>query len=236
MKITIALMTCLMLFLNGLLSCEAPNMSRNVFAKEKDDDSSCEQFRLLSDFKRPQVRGNQLDETEFQENWRKIVQSGPALLEVLFNLQSDTNSSIVCEGQSYHIGFSDPNSSYWQNIGGVSKLSIQICSLHLICALYEDDYYFSSNRELYFMHDIERFKADPRNIEIFNNPLVVDSAWEYLSQWYSKCQGKEWPEIRNNFSPPLKDSGIFWVGQPGCLVYPNYARNNSDRLLHRLRP
>lgn len=219
------------------IACEPPHSNANSPMKNPEANVNCSHhLDVLSSLSRPRINDGDLDETEFLYEWRRITEADTSLLSFLISLHADTNSRVVCNGKSHQLGFGDPNSSYWQNISGVSANNNRIAALHFICALYEDDYYFSSNRELYFSSEIDKYLNDPKEIGVFNNPRVLDSAWRHVEQWHTTCQAKDWREIRQSCPPPLAGTGILWVGQPGCLLYKNYPSNNQDRLLHRLRP
>lgn len=217
-------------FILGLILSASCNSFSNLSPHPDPEEDSCEQLNWLANIPRPEINSDTLDASRFYDRWKIISNMDTNLVDLLFLCRADTNLVILCNEESFRLGFDDMRTTVW-SVGAISTVSVEVCALHFICALFHDDYYFSSSRELYFERDAARITKNSADAYLLlNNKVVIDSAWQYVLNWHVQMSGKSLPEIRNSKRPPLENSGIKWLGEPGCTVIPSYPKDLQKKL------
>ena len=189
------------------------------------DQENC-QFQFgVGTFPRPEgVKGDLKSGGEFCSFWNKLVRSDTSLVDYLMTFEGDTKQYVTCNSGVYRIGFSDVRVSFWTT-SSISEITNEIAALHLICGLYHNNYYFSSNRELYSVSDsaqIYRTLDLPTKINLFNSNQDVELAWKSIKEWRESIVGQTVQEANNLGNSPFYGTGLVWLGEKGCIINKDY--------------
>lgn len=172
--------------------------------------------------------------------WKPIVAMDTMILDFLFSIQGqhaevfeDLDSDIPYPSP-LRIGFGVPMTSHWTGGESLQPITSEVAALHMICALAQDDYFFASSRECYFLADSTYARQSWRHAsEVINSPQVVSAAWQHLRKWRAANRGKTLRQIQAERQNPMEGSGIIWMGQPGCALDPGYPVEIEARLTRK---
>jgi hypothetical protein len=173
--------------------------------------------------------------------WHPLITMNMDLIDLLFfaeGVQAVQFAPDTVPVRGYfdplRIGFGVPMTSHWPGGESLHPITSEVAALHMICALAQDDYFFASSREMYFLADSAYVQQSWRHAtEVINHPQVIAAAWRHLRQWRASNRDKTLRQIQAERRNPMEGSGIVWLGQPGCVLDPDYPTEMKARLARK---
>jgi hypothetical protein len=167
--------------------------------------------------------------------WALINKYPKECIEYLMTFKGQKESAIEYKkGIFGSIGFCYNRTSYFR----VNEKRNDVGSLHLICAIFYNNYFFSSDRVLYYnskvVYDKEEmkfFKYKNKNLKSYesylnyrnnrNNSIEINKAWQLIEEWWANNKHKSIEEIRKG-ERPFSNSDLYWYGEQGGKVNKNF--------------
>lgn len=163
--------------------------------------------------------------------WALINKNPKECIEYLMTFKGHKEPiTEYAKGKYGRIGFSDRRISYLT----VCEMRNDVGALHLICAIYYNNYFFSSDRILYFSNKViydthyneyHKYPNDGDIVNLINNyknsALEINEAWQLVELWWSKNKDKSIEEIRKG-ERPFGKSDLYWYGEAGGKANKNF--------------
>ena len=166
--------------------------------------------------------------------WAIINKNPKTCIDYLMTFKGHKEVTTEYSPKKYgRIGFSDDRITYIHN----RDIRNDVGALHLICAIYYDNYFFSSDRLMYstgvvkYNIEIKRYIKMEDTIESFNffNTInnnankyeEINTAWQLVEIWWAKNKNKSIEAIRAG-ERPFGSSSLYWIGEEGGKVNKNF--------------
>ncbi len=165
--------------------------------------------------------------------WTIINQNPKACIEYLMTFKGHREVTYEYSPKKYgRIGFSDDRITYVHN----GDIRNNTGALHLICAIYYNNYFFSSDRLLYNNDSVclDEFHQYYKTNHPFatirqswsftstNTDDEIRQAWQLVELWWAKNKNKSIGEIRAG-ERPFGNSKLYWYGEIGGKVNKNFT-------------
>jgi hypothetical protein len=106
-----------------------------------------------------------------------------------------------------------------------SVLSGRMVGLYYLNAIYYEDYFFASKRELYYLNKIDSSIIDNEKFYFESNnglpesnktdTLEIEDGWKLIKEWIRTNKGLSLEEIRSKKVRPFNSSYLYWYGEQG---------------------
>lgn len=196
---------------------------------------NCEKLESLWNLK-----NGHIDISKFDSTWNSLKKHDWVLIEYLLSFENDSTTEVACLNDSllFHFGPLFIKISY---LGSYYIPTNEVGALYLICALYEDNYFFASDKILYdnneavfdcslggyvkYFHpnsDPDYFLNNPSENKFFDNFLTekkhLNQAWELTKNWYILNKGTPLKDLKEQGNRPFGNSMLYWFGEEGGKI------------------